>query len=129
LPRARPAAAIDSRPNERFAMAEVSHIVNGRNRLQGEVTVPTGDRPALLLISRPFFNGYQAKIGEQRLKVDSYHGLIPVIEVPAGTNGQLTIVYRPAWLLWGGAIACLSLLTIAAGAVSGAVSRRPREAD
>jgi hypothetical protein len=129
LPRAHPAAVIDSRPNERFSMAEVSRVVNGRNRLQADVAVPAGGLPALLVISRPFFNGYQAKIGEQRLKIDSYRGLMPVIEVPAGTKGRLTLVYRPAWLLWSGAIAGLSLLTIAAGVVGSALSHRAREAD
>jgi hypothetical protein len=127
LPRARSIAEIVSRPNERFAMADVSRVVNGRNRLQADVAVPAGDLPALLLISRPFFSGYQAKIGEQRLKVDSYRGLIPVIEVPAGTHGRLTLDYRPAWLLWGGAIAGLSLLIITAGTIATAVSRRARD--
>jgi hypothetical protein len=56
--------------------------------------------------------------------VDSYRGLFPVIEVPAGTNGRLTMVYRPAWLVWGGTVAALSLLVTIAGAVAAVVSRR-----
>jgi hypothetical protein len=30
--------------------------------------------------------------------------------VPAGANGRLTLVYRPWWLIWGGAIAAASLV-------------------
>ncbi len=116
LARVRSLNAIDSRPNEHFARAEVSRIVNRRNRLVADVTVPPNGEPALLTISRPFFNGYRAKIGDVTLKVDSYRGLIPIVEVPAGTSGRLTLVYRPWWLIYGGAIsvACLAFVMLAA---------------
>lgn len=108
--------AIDSRPNEQFASAAVSRIVNGRNRLQADVTVPANGAPALLTISRPFFNGYSARIGDVPLRVDSYRGLMPIVEVPTGANGRLTLVYRPWWLIYGGAIsaACLAFVILAA---------------
>ena len=114
LPRARFVLKVDSRPNEQFASAEISRIVNGRNRLQADVAIPAGNQPALLTISRPFFNGYQARLGDRPLKVDSYRGLIPVIEVPAGMHGRLTMVYRPPWLLWGGGVSilCLGIVTV-----------------
>jgi hypothetical protein len=128
LPRVRSVTAIDSRPNEQFAIAGISRIVNGRNRLQADVVVPAGDKPALLTISRPFFNGYRAKLGSRSLKVDSYRGLIPIIELPAGTNGRLTLVYRPQWLLCGAAVAALSLLVLIAGIIGALVSgQRPNE--
>jgi hypothetical protein len=125
LPRVRSVLSIDSRPNEQFATAEISRIASERNRLQADVVVPVGDKPALLTISRPYFNGYRAKLGDRSLKVGTYRGLIPVIEVPAGMHGRLTMVYRPPWLLWGGAIAASSLLAIMAGII-GAISRPRR---
>lgn len=121
LARARSVTAIDSRPNEQFAPAEVSRIVNGRNRLSANVAVPPNGRPALLTISRPFFDGYRAKIGDVPLKVDSYRGLMPMIEIPPGAKGRLTLVYRPGWLIYGGAIAGLSLLVMT-GAAARAVA-------
>jgi len=113
FPRVRPVTAIDSRPNEQFAAAEVSRIVNDRNQLEAYVAVPAGDRPALLAISRPFFNGYRARLEDKPLKVNSYRGLIPVIELPAGTSGRLTMMYRPSWLFWGGGVSilCLGIVT------------------
>lgn len=116
LARVRSVTAIDSRPNEQFASAAVSGIVNERNRLQADITVPANGPPALLTISRPFFDGYRAKIGDVPLKVDSYRGLMPVVEIPAGANGRLTLVYRPWWLIYGGAIsaACLAFVMLAA---------------
>jgi len=116
LARVRSVTAIDSRPNEQFAPAVVSRIVNGRNRLLADVTVPPNGEPALLTISRPFFNGYRGKIGDVPLKVDSYRGLMPIVEIPAGTNGRLTLVYRPWWLVYGGVIsvACLAFGILAA---------------
>src|SRR5207247_8730404 len=101
LPRVRSVNAIDSRSGEHFASAEISGIVDSGNELQAKVAVPTDGGPALLTVSRPFFNGYSAKIGAFPLKVDSYGGLIPTIEIPAGMTGQLTFLYRPWWLLLG----------------------------
>ena len=116
LARVRSATAIDSRPNEQFASADVSRIVNGRNRLSADVTVPPDGAPALLTISRPFFEGYRARIGDVPLKVGSYRGLMPIIEIPSGMSGQLTLVYRPWWLIYGGAISlgCLVFILFAA---------------
>ena len=31
--------------------------------------------------------------------------LIPLVEVPAGMHGRLTLYYRPDWLIYGGAVA------------------------
>ena len=115
LARARSVTEIDSRPNEQFAEATVSRIINGRNRLLADVTVPPNGSPALLTISRPFFNGYRASIGNLPLRVDSYRALFPTIEIPAGTSGRLTLVYRPWWLIYGGAVSlgCFAFLIAA----------------
>ena len=117
LARVRSVTSIDSRPNEQFATAEISRIVNGRNRLQADVIVPAGGNLALLTVSRPFFHGYQATIEGRSLKVDSYRGLLPVIEVPSGTSGRLTLAYRPWWLLWGGGFSafCFVIVILSAG--------------
>ena len=120
LARVRSVIEIDSRPNEQFAEATVSRVVNERNQLRAEVTVPAGGKPALLTISRPFFNGYRARMGDRFLKVDSYRGLIPTIELPAGMSGPLTLVYRPWWLVWGaaGSILCAAFCFLSLGAAA-----------
>jgi hypothetical protein len=110
LGRVRSVNSLDSRPGEQFSAAALSRIVDGRHRLEVDIAVPAGDRPALLTISRPFFNGYRAKLDDHSLGVSSYRGLMPVIEVPAGANGRLILVYRPWWLIWGGTIAAASLV-------------------
>ena len=117
-------SSIDSRPNEQFATAEVYDVASGRNGLEAEVVVPIEGRPALLAISRPYFEGYRAKIAGRSVAVDSYRGLMPVIELPAGTKGRLTVVYRPWWLIWGGAIAAASVAAFLASALVAAI-RRP----
>ncbi len=106
--------AIDTRPNEQFSAASLSRIENRRNRLEADVAVPAGAQPAFLAISRPFFNGYRARIGGHELRVSSYRGLIPTIEIPAGTSGRLMFVYRPPWLIWGGvvSISCLTMIVL-----------------
>jgi len=128
--RVRSITSIDSRPGEQFATATVSQINNSRNRVEADVDVANGDRPALLTFSRPYFRGYEARLSNRKLAVKSYRGLFPIVEVPAGTHRLLTLTYRPRWLVWGGsaAIICalgilLSLLLRLAG-THGALLRR-----
>jgi uncharacterized membrane protein YfhO len=108
LARVRSVTTINSQPNEQFAVATVSRISDSRNRVEADVDVPNGNRQALLAFSRPYFRGYEAHLGNQKLAVTSYHGLFPVVEVPTGAQGRLTLAYRPYWLIWGtsAAIAC-----------------------
>jgi hypothetical protein len=108
LARVRSVVSIDSRPNEQFVPATISRVDDSRNRVEADVDVPSGDRSALLTFSRPYFRGYEARLGNQQLAVTSYRGLFPVIDVPAGVHGRLTLTYRPYWLKWGSeaAVAC-----------------------
>jgi hypothetical protein len=110
--RVRSVTSIDSRPKEQFGSATISKITDWRNWVEADVDVPTGHRPALLTFSRPYFRGYTARLGNQKLAVSSYRGLFPIVEVPAGVHGQLALIYRPAWLSWGIAIAVACALVI-----------------
>lgn len=121
----RSVTTIDSRPNEQFVIAAISQIDNSRNRVEVDVDVPNGDRPALLTFSRPYFRGYQARLGDKKLAATSYRGLFPVVEVPAGARGRLTLVYRPNWLVWGGAAAIACALVIALSLVAAILRRYP----
>jgi len=109
LPRLRSLVGIDSRPNEQFVEASITQIVDGRNGVEADIRVPPDEHPALLTVARPFFSGYRAKLGNVALKTDTYRGLIPTIEIPAGMNGRLTLSYRPWWLVWGGGLSILSV--------------------
>src|SRR5437867_1280210 len=103
---------IDSRPGGQFGMAIVSRINNSRNRVEADIDVSNGNHPALLTFSRPYFRGYKAKMGNQKLAVTSYRGLFPTVEVPAGAHGRLALIYQPAWLVWGRAIAVVCVVGI-----------------
>ena len=116
LARVRSVTTLDSRPNEQFAEAGIAGIVERRNQLKADVTVPRGNRPALLTISRPFFDGYRASIGDRPLRVDSYRGLFPIVEIPAGQSGRFTMIYRPPWLVWGSGVSVLCLVIVLGGA-------------
>jgi hypothetical protein len=112
LARVRSITSIDSRPGEKFVPATISRINDSRNRVEAEVDVPNADRPALLTFSRPYFRGYEARLGNRKLAVTSYRGLFPTVEVPAGTHRLLILTYRPHWLVWGGAIAIISMFVV-----------------
>ena len=112
--RVRSVTSLDSRPNEQFVAATIARINDSRNRVDVDVDVPSGDRPALLTFSRPYFRGYEARLGNQELAVNSYRGLFPVVEVPAGLHGRLTLTYQPYWLKWGSgaAVACVLVVML-----------------
>ena len=99
--RVRSVTSIDSQPNEQFVLATISGTNDSRNRVDVNVDVPNGDRPALLTFSRPYFRGYEARLGKRKFAVTSYRGLFPIVEVPAGAHGRLNVTYRPPWLIWG----------------------------
>jgi len=90
------------------SIAKITDIVAGRNWVGASVVAPEGDQPALIAFSRPFFRGYRARIGGRDLAVFSERNLIPLVEVPPGMHGRLTLYYRPDWLIYGGAIAVTS---------------------
>ena len=120
LARVRSVTSIDSRPNDQFVIATISQIDDSRNRVTADVDVASAGLPALLTFSRPFFRGYEARLGNQKLRVDSYRGLFPIVEVPSGSHGKLTLIYRPWWLIYGGILSILSaMIWIAGNAVAG----------
>jgi len=84
-----------------------------------DVGVPSDGRPALLTFSRPFFRGYEARLGDKKLAVDSYRGLIAVVELPAGSHGRLVLSYRPWWLVCGGVVAVASCIVWFIGLLAG----------
>jgi len=110
--RVRSLSSIDSRRGEQFAAATVSRIDDSRNRVEVDVDVPNGDHPALITFSKPYFRGYKAKLGNQKLAVTSYRGLFPTVEVPAGVHGRLALIYQPVWLILGSATAAACVLVV-----------------
>jgi uncharacterized membrane protein YfhO len=80
--------------------------------VEADIDVPNGQHPALLTFSRPYFRGYQARLGSQKLSVTSYHGLFPMVEIPAGARGRLILTYLPHWLIWGTAVAVICALVM-----------------
>jgi hypothetical protein len=125
--RVRSVTSIDSRPNEQFVAATISRINDSRNRVELDVDVPSGDRSALLIFSRPYFRGYKAWLGNKRLAVTSYRGLFPIVEIPAKTHGRLTLVYRPSWLILGGRGAVACAIVVILGLLAAAISRTRKE--
>jgi hypothetical protein len=117
LARVRSVTSIESKPNEQFAAATVSQIDDSRNHVTADVDVPGGGSSALLTFSRPFFRGYEARLGNQKLRVDSYRGLFPIVEVPSGSHGTLTLIYRPWWLVAGGGLSILCAIFLLIGSV------------
>ena len=105
--RVRSIAAYDLVTDEQFSAATISLIDDSRNRVQVDLDVPSGERSALMIFSRPYFRGYQARMNNRKLIVESADGLFPVVRIPPGTSGRLVLEYRPTWLVVGAAAALL----------------------
>jgi hypothetical protein len=121
--RVRSVTSIKSRPTEQFVTATISRINDSRNFVEADVDVPSGNGSALLIFSRPYFRGYEARLANQKLAVTSYRELFPMVEVPAGAHGRLMLAYRPYWLVWGGAVAVVCTLVVVSGFLA-AMKRR-----
>jgi hypothetical protein len=115
LARVRSIGWVDSLPEREFAIATISRLIDSRNRVDADVDIPAGGAPALLTFSRPYFRGYKAQLADRKLQVQSYRGLFPVVELPAGSHGRLTLTYRPWWLTLGGAVALVSGVVLIVG--------------
>jgi hypothetical protein len=126
-PPVRPVTWIDTQPEREFAAAEVTGIDDSRNSVHCDVTVPP-NQAALLSFARPFFRGYKACLDGRALAVGSYRGLMPLVEVPAGTHGRLVLSYRPPWLIYGGAVSILCMLIIGVSWVMMARARTSKDA-
>lgn len=117
LPIVRSITSIRSRPNEGFVSVAISRIEDSRNRVEADIDVPSGERPALLGFSRPYFRGYEARLDGRKLLVNFHRGLFPIVEVPAGSRGRLVLSYRPAWLIYGGGLSILCAMIFVASVV------------
>jgi hypothetical protein len=105
--------------------ASVNDVVESRNGVKASVEVPAGNGPAVLAFSRPYFRGYRAWLDGRALSVRSLRNLIPLVEVPGGARGRLTLAYRPDWLIYGGGVA-LASAAIWLGCAIAALCWRPR---
>ena len=122
LERVRSVQSIDSLPGVTFSPAAISEIKDERDQISATINVVASGAPALLTFSRPFFRGYEARFGNEKLVVDSYRGLFPIVEVPSGLHGHLLLRYRPQWLIYGAALSTLSAAIFFAGVVAAAVT-------
>ena len=107
---------VRAREGEGLSPAEVRIVENTRQRVVAEVTPADTSRRVELLFSRPFFGGYEARMNGAALPVSAYRGLIPAIEIPAGSSGRVEMVYRPRAVVVGGAIAAASAVAMVAAA-------------
>jgi uncharacterized membrane protein YfhO len=80
----------------------------------------------VLSFARPYFPGYKAKLGDRKLAVDSYGGILPIVKIPPGSRGHLVLTYQPWWLICGGGLSILCAAIVIFSALV-AYFTRPRD--
>ncbi len=98
---------------DRYAPVRIEAVQSSRLDASAEVQVPVGGAPGLLAFRRPYFPGYVASLNGKTLPVTAYQGLMPTVELPPGSHGRLALRYRPRAVVWGAALAGMSLLGMA----------------
>jgi hypothetical protein len=74
-------------------------------RIEADVSTAPGEEPALVLVRRAFFPGYEATLSGAPLRLGRADGVFVAVEVPAGRSGKLVIEYRPLGVRAGGVVA------------------------
>lgn len=87
---------------DRFVPVQIEIVENSRQCVEAKVKMP-GDAggPGLIAFSRPFYPGYRATLNGKNLPVGSFRGLLPIVEIPAGSVGRLVLTYAPRALVYG----------------------------
>jgi hypothetical protein len=111
-----------------FAPARVRLLDDNRNSAVAEVASEPGKGDILVVFSRPWFPGYQARCNGRSVPVEVYNLILPAVRVPAGTNGTIELTYRPNSLVLGAFVAGVTLLGILMLLVLAAARRLRRNA-
>ncbi|HEY6880838.1 MAG TPA: hypothetical protein VI299_22595, partial [Polyangiales bacterium] len=96
--------------SESFANAALNNLREGRRHSHVHVSVPTGDKPALVAFSRPWLPGWRASLNGRPMPLEQVDLLLPAVRVPPGARGELTLEYRPDSLVRGLWIAFATLV-------------------
>lgn len=99
--------------------ATVTNMSESRNQVTADVEVPDGSA-TVISFSRPYFKGYVASLGDKKVPATSQHGLFPIVEIPPGYKGRLVLQYRPAWLVYGSALALICAVIWLGGVLAAA---------
>jgi uncharacterized membrane protein YfhO len=78
---------------------------------------------SLLLLRRPWFPGYRARIGAQELRLVVVDLVMPAVVVPPRFEGQISIEYRPRALWLGIKVAVAGLIVLVGVMIVGLVRR------
>ena len=72
-------------------------------------TRPCGGE-SLLVFARPWVPGFVASLNGKPLQVETADLIMPAVRVPAGSEGEVVLAYKPRSLKLGASIAAAALL-------------------
>ena len=86
--------------------------------VNADIEVPAGDRSALLTFSRPYFRGYEARIGIRNSLSHLIADYFQFWKFQQAHMDGLRLSIDQLWLLWGGGLAAVSALIVLLGIIA-----------
>lgn len=100
-----------------YAEGTAEIVDESRHRVIANVENLDPNNPALMVFARPWFPGYRARLNGVALEVKKANLILPAVEIPPNTRGELTLMYLPKSVVRGAMIAAIAAITtIAIGA-------------
>ena len=65
---------------------------------------------SLLVFARPWVPGFVASLNGKTLDVETADLIMPAVRIPAGSEGEVALEYKPRSLVTGAIIAAIALL-------------------
>jgi len=101
-----------------------------RTRIEIDVSEADPERSILVAVSRPWYPGYVARLNGFDVPVQVLDMAIPVVLLPPGANGNLSLDFRPASLRAGICVCDFTIFAILfATFLTAHPSKKPRKAD
>jgi hypothetical protein len=100
--------------------------VTGRTRTRVQVQVTATDRRGEIVVAlaQPWYPGLVAQFNGQPIPIYRLNMMQPAVVLPPGSSGELVVLYRPWSLVWGVAVALLTVATVAGALAWQALRRR-----
>ena len=108
--------------------AAIRAVEESRLSVRCQVENMGKEHDAMLVFSRAYYPGYLAYFNGTEIPVETLRGVQPAVRIAPGAKGELLLMFWPASVRWGTAIAGAACAMTVLFLAANAISRRPARA-